>query len=258
MFISQLSSNQKYITLSKPKLKDNLNDYIICTVVNDNYLDFLYYFTKSILEKCKNLSELIILYTGEKFSEDIIYKNKKIKILKHNETIKTESIWDNGWQKNVDLKSQLLKHLALNSDNPIFLIDVDSYFLYDFIDLVDFDKDILVTSRPQHHLPYIASFLGLIKPKRCIPFIDVWRNEMKKIQSVPRETRALVNTVFFFKENVKKIKIQEIEDTVISCVDYTSPKSNTRIIHFKGTQTIGDVKNLLNNRLERLKKTYNV
>ena len=44
--------------------------YTICTVVNDIYLDFLYYFTKSALEKCNNLDQLIILYTGENFKDD--------------------------------------------------------------------------------------------------------------------------------------------------------------------------------------------
>ena len=55
--------------------------YTICTVVNDIYLEFLYYFTKSALEKCPSMDQLIILYTGENFSQDPIFNNSRVKIV---------------------------------------------------------------------------------------------------------------------------------------------------------------------------------
>lgn len=222
--------------------------YTICTVVNDIYLDFLYYFTKSALEKCKNLDELVILYTGENFKQDAIFNDSRVKIVKYTNSIKTQNIWDSGWQKNVDLKTQFLRDLSINSNKPIFLIDVDCYFLNDFIDVVDMSKNIIVTKRI-HTLPYIASFVGLINPDKCISFIDTWRHQMSMIPDVPRETTALVNTISLMKS---KITIQEVPDTTISCINFQSPPPEARILHFKGSR-IGDAVELVKKRLENLK-----
>ena len=222
--------------------------YTICTVVNDIYLDFLYYFVKSALDKCTNMSELVILYTGENFKEDPIFTHEKVKILKNQETIKTTNIWDAGWQKNIDLKTQFLRDLASKSDKPVFLVDVDCYFLKEFIDVVDPTKDILVTKRV-HSSPYIASFVGLIKPQSCIPFIDVWRDQMSKIPNVPKETTALVRTIPIMQD---KVAIQEVPDTTISCINFQNTPPEARILHFKGTR-VGDAVELVKRRLENLK-----
>ena len=222
--------------------------YTICTVVNDIYLDFLYYFTKSALEKCTNLDKLVILYTGTNFKSDSIYDHNKVKIIKHSEPINTQNIWDSGWVKNVDLKSKFLRDLAIESDQPIFLIDVDCYFLREFIDTIDQSKDVVVTKR-KHNLPYIASFVGLINPKSCLEFIDVWRNIMGSIQKAPKETSALCQTVSIIK---KKLNVQEIPDTTISCVNFRSPPAEARILHFKGSN-IGDATDLIKKRLQNLK-----
>ena len=222
--------------------------YTIFTVVNDIYLDFLYYFVKSALEKCPNMSELVILYTGENFKNNPIFDNPKVKIIKHNESIKTQNIWDSGWQKNIDLKTKYLRDLAVNADKPIFLVDVDCYFLKEFIDVVDLNKDILVTKRV-HSSPYIASFVGLIKPQACVNFIDAWRTQMSKIPNIPKETTALVQTIPIMKD---KVSIQEVPDTTISCINFQSPPPEARILHFKGTR-VGDAVELVKRRLENLR-----
>ena len=222
--------------------------YTICTVVNDIYLDFLYYFTKSALEKCQDMDQLVILYTGENFKDDPIFTNDKVKIVKYTNPIKTQNIWDAGWQQNIDLKTQFLRDLATKSNQPIFLVDVDCYFLKEFIDVVDPNKDILVTKRV-HSSPYIASFVGLIKPDKCLSFIDEWRNQMSKIPNVPKETTALVRTIPLMKD---KIGIQEVPDTTISCITFQNPPPETRILHFKGTR-VGDAVELVKRRLDNLK-----
>ena len=159
-----------------------------------------------------------------------------------------QNIWDSGWQQNIDLKSQFLRDLATKSNQPIFLVDVDCYFLKEFIDVVDTSKDILVTKRV-HSSPYIASFVGLIKPDKCISFIDEWRNQMNLIKAIPRETTALVNTIPIMKN---KIEIQEVLDTTISCINFQTPPPDARILHFKGTR-VGDAVELVKKRLENLK-----
>jgi hypothetical protein len=197
------------------------------------------------------MDQLIILYTGENFSQDPIFNNSRVKIVKYSDPIKTQNIWDSGWQQNIDLKSQFLRDLATKSNQPIFLVDVDCYFLKEFIDVVDTSKDILVTKRV-HSSPYIASFVGLIKPDKCISFIDEWRNQMNLIKAIPRETTALVNTIPIMKN---KIEIQEVLDTTISCINcinFQTPPPDARILHFKGTR-VGDAVELVKKRLENLK-----
>jgi len=221
--------------------------YTICTVVNDNYLGFLHYFTKSALEKCTNLDKLIILYTGYAFPDDALYQDSRVKIVKYHQPIETQKIWDGGWEKNVNLKSQFLRDLAVDSDQPIFLIDVDCYFLREFIDVIDPTKDIAVTKR-DNIPPYIASFVGLIKPKSCLEFIDTWRTQMASITTMPKETRALCQTVAIMG---KKLKIQEIPDTTISCLKIIPMAPDARILHFKG-KAAGDAAHLLKKRLESL------
>lgn len=224
-------------------------NYYICTVVNDVYLNFLYYFTKSALEKCKNLKKLYVLYTGENFSKDPIYSDDRVCIIKHDSVIHTKNIWDDGWIKNVNLKSSFLKKLANEHDEPIFLIDVDSYFISDFISDIDMSCDLVICSR-NHPKPYIASFIGLINTKKSIDFIDVWRQNIEKIKDVPKETNALINTIKEIKNNYK---IQELVDDKISCShSFENPPTETKILHFKGGN-IGNAQELLNKRLEKLK-----
>ena len=127
-------------------------------------------------------------------------------------------------------------------------MDVDCYFLKEFIDVVDTSKDILVTKRV-HSSPYIASFVGLIKPDKCISFIDEWRNQMSLIKTIPKETMALVKTIPIMKDD---IAIQELPDTTISCINFQSPPPEARILHFKGTR-VGDAVELVKKRLENLK-----
>lgn len=221
-------------------------NYRICTVANDNYREFLFYFTKSALEKCKNMQSIHILYTGENIPNDDVFLSNKVDIIKHSELVKTKEIWDNGWQKNVDLKSTFLKSLAIKFDDPIFLIDADCYILNEFIDIIDITKDLVVTKR-HGYTPYIASFVGLINPKRTLDFIDLWRLNMSQIKNPPKETPALVKTI-----QTTTLKYQEIPDTIINSLNFKNPDENTKILHFKGTR-IGDAEILLKNRLNNLK-----
>lgn len=225
-------------------------NYNICTVANEAYLNFLYYFTKSALEKCKDLKKLYILYTGENFPDDPIYNNEKITILKHNSIILTKNIWDEGWLKNVDLKSKFLKFLSVETPDPLFLIDVDCYFLTEFIEEIDLSSDLIFCLR-DHFVPYIGSFVGLIHPEKCIEFIDLWRKNIESIKTVPKETPALVSTIKYLKEK-NMYKIQEIKDTIISCAKLDPIPNEAKILHFKGGR-IGDVNEMLNKRLEKLK-----
>lgn len=256
MVLSNLKSlllDSDHVVLVK---KDNPNcRYSICTVVNDVYLDFLYYFVKSALEQCKGLENIFILYTGSNFPKLDLYCGNKIKVFKHHEIIKTENIWDKGWEKNVELKTAFVKNLALNYDNPLFLIDVDCYFVDDFIDTIDMSQDLVICKRQVIiNRDYIASFVGLLKPKACISFLDIWIDKMKKIPKVPKETLALCLTVPIIK---KSLKVQELKDDVISCVHVDPPLKIAKILHYKG-RSVGEATNLINDRFLKLKKILDV
>lgn len=226
--------------------------YSICTVVSDAYLEFLYFFVKSALKSCENLEKIYVLYTGNSFPKDELYANSKLEIVNHHMKIDTKNIWDDGWIANVDLKTQFLKKLAIESVTPIFLIDVDSYFVTNFIDTIDMKKDLTVCKRNVASMDknHIASFVGLINPKKCIPFLDSWINNLNNIKKIPRETLALCLTI---SELDKSTKIQELSDDIISCVHIDPPLKYARILHFKG-RSVGDAKKLIGDRLERLKK----
>ena len=56
---------------------------------------------------------------------------------------------------------------------PIIMIDVDSMFIKDFYDLLDFNYDIQVTHRPFHEFKYIASFFS-VNNKAGKRFIESW------------------------------------------------------------------------------------
>lgn len=237
------------------KRPDIVHKYSICTVVNDVYLDFLYYFVKSALEQCKDLNNIFILYTGSDFPKLELYCNDKVKVIKHNESINTERIWDAGWAKNVELKTQFVKTLALVCDEPLFLVDVDCYFIDDFIKAIDMTQDLVICKRQVViNRDYIASFVGILKPKKCIPFLDRWINQIKTIRNVPKETLALCLIMPHVKT---QLKVQEINDDVISCVHVDPPLKGAKILHYKG-RSVGEATDLIKGRFLKLKKIIDV
>lgn len=214
-----------------------MNQYSIVSVVNQEYEKFLKVFLKSALEKLslENIKEICILNTG--VSDEVVSEleklNGKIKIIKHDEIIDSSHSWDEGWQKNVLLKTKFVKDYISENKIPTFMIDVDSMFLNDTSDILDTGVDVVLCDRSDiwGGMPFIASFVGFLNVKKSIEFLDEWILEMKNINGFEtRETPAL--NVMARKGD--KYKIGALSHKVIGLYHENSLSEETRIVHFKG------------------------
>ena len=226
--------------------------YNICTIASDIYDEFLFYFVDSCIKNCNNVEKIHILYTGVKIPNYPILNNKQIKLHILEKNIpSTQNIHDENWLANVDSKSVFFKKISSESSLPTFLIDVDSYFIKDFINLIDTNKDLVFCKR-NHTLPLIASFVGIINNNVAVNFIDSWRNIMKRKSGV-KETNSLVE---FDELERKNYNIQYIEDEIISSTNFKNPNPDICIFHFKGRR-IGDVNSQVGERIKLLKEVVN-
>ena len=145
-----------------------MSKYSIVSVVNKEYEKFAIVFLKSAIEKLnlENIKEICILNTG--LSDDVasdLYKlNEKISIVKHNEYISYNSAWDDGWQKNVLLKTEFVKNYIESNNVPTFMIDIDCMFLNDVSEILNAGCDVVLCDRSDvwGGMPFIASFVGFL------------------------------------------------------------------------------------------------
>jgi len=214
-----------------------MNKYSIVSVVNKEYEKFAKVFLKSAIEKInlENIVEICILNTGlsDEVAKELYLLNDKIRIVKHTESINSESSWDEGWQKNVLLKTEFVKHYIKENKIPTFMIDIDSMFLNDLADINKFDLDVVLCDRSDiwGGMPFIASFVGFLNVDNALQFLDEWIEEMKNISGFEtRETPAL-NVM---ARKVEKYKIGSLSHKLIGLYHENSLDENTRIVHFKG------------------------
>ena len=60
----------------------------------------------------------------------------------------SKNLWDNDWLEIVGSKTENLLRLFKEKDESIVMIDIDSMFIKDFYDLLDFESDIQIAHRP--------------------------------------------------------------------------------------------------------------
>ena len=214
-----------------------MNKYSIVSVVNKEYEKFAKVFLKSAIEKInlENIAEICILNTGlpDEVAKELYSLSDKIRIVKHTENINSNSSWDEGWQKNVLLKTKFVKNYIETEKRPTFMIDIDCMFIGDISALTTFDLDVVLCDRSDlwGGMPYIASFVGFLNVKKSIEFLDEWILEMKNINGFEtRETPAL--NVMARKGD--KYKIGALSHKVIGLYHENSLSEETRIVHFKG------------------------
>lgn len=214
-----------------------MNKYSIVSVVNKEYEKFARVFLKSAIEKLylENIAEICILNTGlsDEIAEELYSLNDKIRIVKHTENIDSESSWDEGWQKNVLLKTKFVKNYIEENKIPTFMIDIDSMFLNDLNEINKFDLDVILCDRSDvwAGMPFIASFVGFLNINKSIQFLNEWIEEMKNISGFEtRETPALN----IMARKIDKYKIGKLSHKVIGLYHEHSLDENTRIVHFKG------------------------
>ena len=214
-----------------------MDKYSIVSVVNGGYEKFAKVFLRCAIEKLnlEMIHEICILDTGLKndIVEELSNLNPKIKIIKHNESISSNSSWDDGWQKNVLLKTEFIKKYIEENSIPTFMIDIDSMFLGDISMVNDFDLDVILCDRSDvwGGMPFIASFVAFLNIDKSIDFLNDWILEMKNIVGFETKETPALNAMA--RKN-QQYKIGSLSHKVIGLYHEESINDDTRIVHFKG------------------------
>ena len=218
----------------------------ILTVANENYREFLMLFINSLFEfgYLQNTETIYVFDTG--LSEDTrIYLNHfpKVKVIDSGFTTESQQIHDEGWKKNTYSKTTFLKQILSETQIPTFMIDSDSIFVQNFLDLIDTECDIIACRRDRPGFSkYIGSFFGAINVEQSLIFIDKWIENINLLQETTDlkhcESPALAKTI---AEN--KLQVQELPEQVISAV---FPSDESRILHLKSDHYALTVKDRLN------------
>ena len=214
-----------------------MNKYSIVSVVNKEYEKFARVFLKSAIEKInlENILEICILNTGlsDKVVEELSLLSDKIRIIKHTENINSDSSWDDGWQKNVLLKTEFVKNYIKENKLPTFMVDIDSMFLNDIFEINNFDVDVVLCDRSDlwGGMPFIASFVGFLNVDKSLQFLNEWITEMKNISGFETKETPALNIMARKGEHYK---IGRLSHKVIGLYHENSLNEETRIVHFKG------------------------
>jgi len=218
----------------------------ILTVANENYREFLMLFINSLFEfgYLQDTETIYVFDTG--LSEDTrIYLNHfpKVKVIDSGFTTESQQIHDEGWKKNTYSKTTFLKQILSETQIPTFMIDSDSIFVQNFLDLIDTECDIIACRRDRPGFSkYIGSFFGAINVEQSLIFIDEWIENINLLQETTDlkhcESPALAKTI---AEN--NFKVQELPEQVISAV---FPSDESRILHLKSDHYALTVKDRLN------------
>ena len=217
----------------------------ILTVANENYREFLMLFINSLFEfgYLQDTETIYVFDTG--LSEDTrIYLNHfpKVKVIDSGFTTESQQIHDEGWKKNTYSKTTFLKQILSETQIPTFMIDSDSIFVQNFLDLIDTECDIIACRRDRPGFSkYIGSFFGAINVEQSLIFIDEWIENINLLQETTDlkhcESPALAKTI---AEN--KFQVQELPEQVISAV---FPSDESRILHLKSDHYALTVKDRL-------------
>jgi len=212
--------------------------YSIFTISDSTYFLFTEVFLKSLdskLDKDK-INKVYICDLGHTQSEkDFINSFDKVELIQPIKKVDpSKSLWDDNWLKIVGSKTENLLNLFKQKDEPIIMIDIDSMFIKDFYDLLDFESDMQIAHRPfVAGLHYIASFVLFNKKETCISFIETWIRNQSRIWKLPKETKALCLTINELTIDNFKISNLPVEQIHFYDNEQYLEVNDTRIAHFK-------------------------
>ena len=212
--------------------------YSIFTISDSTYFRFTEVFLKSLFSKLNTdkIEKVFMCDLGHTDEEnEFISSFEKVQLIQPLRKIDvSKSLWDTNWLNKVGSKTENLLKLVNSRVEPIVMIDVDSMFIKDFYDLLDFNYDIQVTHRPFHEFKYIASFFS-VNNKAGKRFIESWIENIKTIPKKPKETRAMCQTIKEFELTNPDFKIGKLPVEQIHFYDKEEfvETNDTRIAHFK-------------------------
>ena len=216
----------------------NSQKYSIYTVTDNEYFLYTEVFLKSLFSKLNTelIEKVYVCNQGLTDKQlEFVKSFEQIEIINPIEKIEiqTDKVWDEAWLEKVGSKTKNLLKLVSEKPEPIVMIDVDSMFIKDFYDLLDFEKDIQVASRPFTSPPYIASFVSMNK-KTSIKFLESWIKNLSKINILPKETKALCMTIEQMIGDEFKVGDLPVEQIHSYDKEKFIEENDTRITHFKG------------------------
>jgi len=253
--------------------------YSIFTLTDSKYFLFTEVFLKSLFSKL-NLELIEKVYVCDQGLEPqqrkFVESFDKVEIVNPVEKIEGQTglVWDKVWLEKVGSKTQNLLKLVNENPEPIVMIDIDSMFIKDFYDLLDFEKDIQIAHRPLQDPSYIASFVSInkktcikfikdfydlldfekdiqiahrplqdpsyiasfvsINKKTCIEFIEDWIRNISRISKIPYETKALALTLNELNHSNFQVGQLPVEQIHFYDQEQYVDTNDTRIAHFKG------------------------
>lgn len=233
--------------------------YNIVTTCNESYFLFLKIFLNSAWENLdfSKINQIYVFDSGLNNEQKKWVNNfKKVSIIDTSLDVKTSNVHDEKWEKITYSKIKFLEQILKKDKILSFMIDSDSIFNAEFIDLIDQKKSIFLCHLDRVGLgekcacPLIGSFYG-INPNNCDyeDFLLDWNENITKETRFPwKESPALYSTSVKYKQ---KYKFQLLKESLISHT-YYSPKNDVypRILHLKSEQiSTGEIYNSVEKRL---------
>jgi len=218
----------------------------ILTVANENYREFLILFINSLFEfgQLQDTDTIYVFDTGlSESTRSYLAHFPKVVVKDAGFVTESAQIHDEGWKKNTYSKTTFLKQILSETQVPTFMIDSDSIFVQNFLDLIDTECDIIGCKRERSGFSkYIGSFFGAINVEQSLVFIDKWIENINLLQETTElkhcESPALAKTI---EEN--NFQVQDLPEQVVSAV---FPSDESRIFHLKSDHYALTVKDRLN------------
>ena len=242
--------------------------YTILTVANENFINFLTIFLKSLIEK-SDISKIRKIFIADigLSDESINYiKNisDKIEILNTGKCISgTEKVHTKEWLAAVCTKTEFALKLLEDKNNlPLVLIDNDTVVVEDFSSVIDMKKDMQFCklserTRAVRSDGFVIDYLGsfcIFNTDKSSDFLKKWiERKTERINdpniAAPYETPALIETI---KKNTDLYSIGSLSDDIVSC-DNNYIENISKIIHMRSDGGMIDTENGLLNRISYLK-----
>tara|TARA_Y100001938_G_C8099750_1_gene440754 strand:- start:6578 stop:7336 length:759 start_codon:yes stop_codon:yes gene_type:complete len=158
--------------------------YNIVTVSNEGYKDFLKVFLSSLFDNADsdNLESVFVFDTGlsEETKKNLEAVSDKIQFVPTDLKAESSAVHDEGWAKNTYSKTKFLFYSLNSTQQPCFLIDVDSVFQSNFEKEINWDSDFSVCWRGDNHpiSDHLGSFFGAINVAKSLLFLKIWMMQL--------------------------------------------------------------------------------
>jgi hypothetical protein len=150
---------------------------------------------------------------------------------------------DAEWGKSNYAKLPVIKEILLTDKIPTYFIDVDCVFLQDYYHLLDFDKDITITTTADRKslvsTRFIGSFYGFNNVEKAHKFIDKWYGfilEPERYAEAWKESPALCEVFDIFQE---EYTFQILMEGQVSASLFSPSSPETCIMHMKSEGAYG-------------------